>query len=570
MGDSVNTFLAKRVRSPIEPPATGRAAVLVLTVAVVASAVLLIGLDAHLTFVADDWDLLLKRQGASPSVFLDPFNENIVLGPTAIFKLLLAVFGMGSALPYYIVSVSLFLASAVLLFVYLRPRVGDWLALFGTVLILFMGAAFEDLLWAFQMGYFGSMAAGMGMLLAFDRHEEASDRIACGLLAISLSFSSLGLVFAIGALADLYLGRRPRTARAYVALVPLALFAVWWLGWGHTARSHLSLHNLYHLPQYVVGAAGAGIVSLLGLATGAGNDSHQSHQIWGDALLLIGVAVAAFRIIRVGRVSRGLVIALVLALAFWALAGLNQSPERFPASSRYQYPSGVFLLLIAAETLRGLRAPRITKAGIAAVTGLALIGGVSLLHRKYTERWEPNADSRRSILAAVDIAGPSAKPSFKVAFSPSISVPVRTYLSAADSYGSPAFSEAELEARPQAERVKADRVLVKALGLALASPSPSRHTLRCENLRASATGSAGVSLLRSEFTLRNDSRFGVDVMLGRFSNGVPIRLGSLHAGAKAGLAIPVDNSNRPWSLGVRGRGRVRLCRTTPLRERITS
>ena len=75
---------------------------------------------------------------------------------------------MDSALPFRVVSIAIFLASVAVLFVYLRRRVGEWLALAGAVLILFLGAAWEDLLWPFQIGYFGSMASGLGMLLALD------------------------------------------------------------------------------------------------------------------------------------------------------------------------------------------------------------------------------------------------------------------------------------------------------------------------------------------------------------------------------------------------------------------
>jgi hypothetical protein len=553
-----------RPRFPIYLLRDRRAAILGLAIAVAASAILLIGLDSHLSFIADDWNLLVKRHGSSPDVFLNPFNENIVLGPAVIFKLLLAVFGMGSALPFYLVSISLFLTSAVLLFVYLRPRVGDWLALISVVLVLFLGAAFEDLLWAFQMGFFGSMAAGLGMLVALDRGDRRGDRIACALLAVSLAFSSLGIAFAAGALAELALGRRPRGERAYVALLPLALYAVWWAGWGHNAQSHVSLHNLEHLPQYVFDTASAGITSLLGLATGDGSEPSQPHLIWGKLLLLIAIALAAVRVVREGRVSRGLAIVLVIALAFWILAGLNRSPERFPTSSRYQYPSAVFLLLIAAETLRGLRVPRLAIPVAAVVAGLALVGGITLLHREYTERWRPAADSLRSSLAAVDIAGPSAEPGFPVTFPPSVTVPARVYLSAARDLGSPAFSEAELEARPESERASADLTLAQGEGLALVPPNRVERTVRCQPLRASAAGDTGVTLLQGGFTLTNTTSAGVNVLLGRFSDGLPVSLGSLQAGATASLTIPVDNSNRPWNLWLTGDGPVRLCTTTPL------
>ena len=180
-----------------------RAAVGCLAIAVVISAILLVSLDSHLTFNADDWELLVVRKGWSPGTFLDPFHEHVVLAPALIYKTLLAFFGMSSALPFYLVSISLFALTAVLLFSYLRPRIGNWLAFFFVVPLLFLGAASEDLLWAFQMGFFGSMAAGMGMLVALDRKSSKGDRIACALLLLSLAFSSLGIAIALVMLSSL-------------------------------------------------------------------------------------------------------------------------------------------------------------------------------------------------------------------------------------------------------------------------------------------------------------------------------------------------------------------------------
>jgi hypothetical protein len=535
-----------------------RAALLVLAIAVLASGALLLALDSQLTFIADDWELLVAREGWGPDVFLSPFHENIVIGPALVFKLLLAIFGMSSAVPFYIVSISLFLLSAVLLFVYLRGRIGDWPALIGAFLVLFLGAAFEDLLWAFQLGYFGSMAAGLGMLLALDRGDERGDRIACGLLAMSLAFSSLGIVFAVGALASIVLANKPRGRRLYVGLLPLALFAVWWLGWGHEAESHISLENLAHLPAYAFNAAAAGFTSLLGLATNDGSQPDQAHLIWGQILVPIAAALVTLRAVRDKGISRGLAIALVLAFTFWALAGLNRSGERFPTSSRYQYPSAVFLLLIVGEALRGLRVPRLAIAAAAAVAVAAALGGISLMQREHEDRWEPAADSIRSSLAAVDLAGASAMTAFPVVFPPNITVSDRRYLAAVGDRGSPALSEAELLKRPEAERAGADLTMAQALGLSLAPPR-SRAVGRCQTLASSAAGDTGLTLLRGEFTMKNEASSPVEVMLGRFSDELSVNLGPVDPQVTTSLAIPVDNATQPWRLGLIGSGPVRLC-----------
>jgi hypothetical protein len=541
--------------------AVERAPLLVLGVAAIASFAWILSVDSHLTFIADDWMLLVKRQGWGASYFLEPFHGNVVLAPALVYKLMREIFGMGSATPYYALSIATFVGSAALLFVYLRRRVDDWLALCGAVLILFLGAAFEDLLFAFQVGYYGSVAAGLGMLIALDREDDRGDRVACVLLGVSLFFSSVGLAFAVGALVDLFLGRRPRGARAFIALAPIGLYALWWLGWGHTAQNHLSLHNVLTGPQYVFKAAGAGITSLLGLATGDGSEPSQPHLIWGKLILVAGLLVLAWRLIRERGIRRGLAMALAIGLTFWVVAAINRDVSRLPTSSRFQYPSAVFLLLIAGELLRGLRVPTPAVVAAVVVTGLAISGGISLMHREYSERWVPYADALRSRLAGLEIAGSAADPHFQVAFPPDIEASARAYFLATDAYGTPAYSEAELKRRSVGELDGADLVNAQALGLALRPPRPQAKTFGCEPLEASAEGLTGTTLLHGGFTLENRGAVPVEVMLSRFSSELSVSLGPLQAGQKAALRIPRDDSSQPWALGLKGAGIVRLCTT---------
>lgn len=529
-------------------------------VAVAVAATLILSLDRHLTFVVDDWDLLIRRHAWTVGNLLDPFNEHIVVGPAFVYKLLTAAFGLESATPFYVVSVSVFCLSAVLLFVYMRSRVGDWPALVGAFLVLFLGAAYEDLLWAFQLGFFASVAAGIGMLIAFDREDDAGDALACGLLAVSMLFSSVGVAFLAGAIVELALGRRPRRGRAYVALLPFSLYALWWIGWGHTAESHVTLHNVEHLFGFVFDSAAAGFTSLFGLATGNGSEPDQPHLIWGRIALIVTAVLLTARLARERRISRRLAVALAIAVTFWILTGLVRDMERFPTSSRYQYPSAVFILLIVAEALRGVRIPRFAVAVAAPLAVLAAIGGYSLMHRKYEERWRPLADSLRVSLGAVEIAGDSVDPSFRVRFAPSSVATARTYLDVVDESGSPGFDETELAERSEPERERADRTIAGMLDLALVSPKPTERVLRCQTLRASTAATTGVILPHGGFRLANEAGSSAEVFLRRFADRFAVDLGAVGPGGGASLMIPADESPRAWVLGLKGEGPVRLCR----------
>jgi hypothetical protein len=176
---------------------------------------------------------------------------------------------------------------------------------------------------------------------------------------------------------------------------------------------------------------------------------------------------------------------------------------------------------------------------------------------------KPSAESIRYSLAAVEIAGASVDPKFVVSFPPSVNVSPRIYRSAVNEYGSPAYSESELAARPEADRATADRTLVSALGLRLAPESSDRTPVRCQAVQASPAAYTGLTLLRGGFTLTNQGNADAEVLLGRFSDGLSVDLGPLSAGTSTSLTIPVDRSTRPWRLGLAGEGPVELCSTAP-------
>ena len=119
---------------------------------------------SQITFWHDEWNLLLHRRGWTVGTFLDPVVEHLVAIPILIYKLLLEIVGMNSPAPFQVVAVLSFLASIALLFVYMRARLGAWIALAAILPILFMGPSWDDLLFPYQMTWFGSVACGLGAL----------------------------------------------------------------------------------------------------------------------------------------------------------------------------------------------------------------------------------------------------------------------------------------------------------------------------------------------------------------------------------------------------------------------
>src|ERR1700754_578782 len=101
-----------------------------LVAALVGAGGLLLALTWEMTFYQDTWALLMTRRDPSLDAAFAPHNEHIGVFPVLIEQALIRVFGMTSARPEYVLLVIALLGAAALLFVYLRRRVGDWLAVF--------------------------------------------------------------------------------------------------------------------------------------------------------------------------------------------------------------------------------------------------------------------------------------------------------------------------------------------------------------------------------------------------------------------------------------------------------
>jgi hypothetical protein len=399
-------------------------------------------------------------------------------------------------------------------------------------------------------------------LIALDRNDQRGDLIACALLAVSLSFQSIGLAFAVGALVELALNPRRRVARSYVGLLPLSLFAIWWLGWGHTAESEFTLSNLIGMPGFMFNAAAAGVTSLLGLPIGDGYGSDEPYLIFGKVVVLAALALGVFRLLRGGRPSSGLIMVLAIALAFWGLVALNNNFLRPPTASRYQYPSAIFLLLIVGEAFRGRRIPApVLRVGYL-LGAVAVFGGILLALRWYSTFWVPEGERLRSSLAAVEIARGHFDPKFMVNAG-GILVPPQTYFSATDEYGSPAYSPAGLSNSPEIDRVGADDTLVDALGIGLVPLDRFRPSSRCQTAIATATKFPSLKLRGGSFELTSQGAGRIMLRLGRYSEGYPVTLGSLDPDSTVRLAIPRDRQAVPWHLGPVGNGAVRLCAIRP-------
>jgi hypothetical protein len=550
---------------------------LLLAAAMAASGVLLVVLGAKLSFFLDDWVFILYRRDFSLDAFLSPDNEHLVAGAVAVWKTLLSGVGMDSAVPFRIVSTAMFLLGAWFLFVWIRRRLGSWPALLATVPVLFLGAAFEDLLWFSSITFLGSTACGLGMLVALDRRDRSGDRLACAWLVGAMLFSSVWLAFAIGAALDVVLRRDERDwrRRAYVVAGPVVLYAIWWLGWGNTGETSVTLHNIAATPLFVLDSFAAALGAYFGLATPVEGVVAPPGLDWGRPLAVGLGGLAAWRLYRLGRVPRSLWVVLAIALSFWVLGGFAVKPGRVPWASRYQYPDAALVLLVAAGLLRGVKLERRLFVPAVAIV-VAAVASNGLLLRESYDSYRETSQIIRGNLTALEIARNTVDPGFyleeEFADTGYDHIDAGSYFAAVDAYGSPAYTIAELQASPQFARFAADKVLLNALRVAPEPVDPS--TVRADGATPAVPDPEGLAEVPQRdcvslpgggngllLSLPPGGAVVVarqpvtDIEMTRFATGselpVDFQTGVAPGDATA-IPIPADLSSVPWKMRLQG------------------
>lgn len=342
---------------------------LIVVLAAIAFSAALLWLTRGYTFYFDEWTFILSAPDWSWSTLLKPHNEHPVMLTRAIYAALLATVGLRSYLPYMAVLLALHLASVTLLFEVVRRRSGDIVAVAAAALLLVLGAGWEDLLWAFQIQFVGSVACGLGMLLALQAPVRRRNLlIAAGLLTASLMFSGVGLFFGVAAAVQLGFSTRRREL-VWLAPVVVAL-AAWFLAFGREGGpTSLSPGDLAALPLYV----------LWGLATSAGGVIGLSG--WAGVAVLVVAAVAvgyAWRRSGVDPFALGIAAGVV---SFYAVTGLIRVQFGYQQSgaSRYTYVAAVFWLLLLADAARYLPWRGTWRPALVACLFLACFNGGVLL-----------------------------------------------------------------------------------------------------------------------------------------------------------------------------------------------
>jgi hypothetical protein len=327
---------ARKALTQLERDTTARRALWLL---VPLGVVLLAVAGRQFWFAADDWAFLLTRQRVREvegwdSMLMTPQDGHWMLWPLLVFRLMHAVFGIGSYWPYLVVLWITHIGAVALVRQWMtRLGVTAWTTTLTTAVLLMFGAGWENLFFAVQIVYNFSLLAFLGQTLLVD-HEGPVDRrdaIGAGLGVIGVSSSGFGVFFGFGV--GLLLALRRRWRAAVVAVAPQAVaLGWWWLTWGDDPAGDAGTAGL----RFVVNWTKTGVAGTFTSLTGS------SVLSWSAFLLCVAVAVWP----RTGSRRRVPVIAmLVTALVMYAGIGLRREQFGIEAAAwpRYQYMAAMLV-----------------------------------------------------------------------------------------------------------------------------------------------------------------------------------------------------------------------------------
>jgi hypothetical protein len=303
---------------------------------------------------------------------------------------------------------------------------------------------------------------------------------------------------------------------------------------------------------------------------------------WGYPLALIFVGLIALHVRRAPR-SIYFWTVVVTLLIYLALVAVGLSPARAPNSGRYVYLGGILSLLLVAELAREVKWS--TAAGVVAfiVFGLSLMANVADF-RAGGQLFRAEGETNRATLAAVELSRGQVD-RFRVVEDEKTAhshadmlFPIWAYYEAAEKFGSPAYSLAELEATGEQAREAADEQLFRDYELAAGptaspkldhrGPAPKLLTAAGGKVRSvqsclallperGKSGSFQVQLPPGGFSYRTAAGAEVGLKVARFGELFVTALPSTTGSAE--VPIPTDASDVPWRVELDTATKTLLC-----------
>jgi hypothetical protein len=385
---------------------------------------------------------------------LAPFFDTLIAIPTLLYQSLLAMFGLGTYLPYLLVDWAAHFVVAFLLYRIVKRRSGVVLGLVAGISMVFLGSGFEVLLQPFQVQY---QLAIIGGLAAIDQLDMGRPAIAAIALLPAVASSGLGVIYAGMIVAWGILRRHPPTIIA--AAPAIAAYALWYVIWyaniGHLSGPGLGLIEGAYSVLYGMGAAVSGI-------TGLPPERFALVGVGLAFVVLVGVALLARRGYRPDPIAGAAIAALAAEQVLRAL-NRGQFGVEYGARSGYVYMGAVFVWL----AISGLIGNRLPKRRAVPVIAAILIVPMALGNmRQFAGAAVTHRDWRATELAELQLieslrGDPHLAPDVQPDDTTAIEVRPGPYLVAIDRFGHPTLG---YDWQPNVDSVAVEAARLRLLG----------------------------------------------------------------------------------------------------------
>ena len=562
---AVATERSRQGRRPLDSADWVFVALLVL------GALIVLGETTGLSFFGDDWDFVVVRRGLSSHALLTPHGPHLTLFPVLVYKVLLAVFGGGSYLPFRLLTAFDLVLLALVLGLACRERWGRWWGLAPVLLLVTLGPAGVSTLWSFQVGFSLAVAFGVLALLSLHHRRRWSDAACCVCLLISLGSGSQGVGFIIGAAFMVCLTGDWRR-RSWSVLLPAILYGLWYMTIGHKyAETQLSLWPTalsYELQTLGVTVAAICGLSSVSNATGTLDPTFAASI---SVAIVVVIVVAAWRGWRPPPLFWG---AAATGVVVWFAAAVSDFPPYGrPATEPRYLASDAILVLIC--LVAAVPRPRLSRGGLA-IAGIVLAMVSAVNADQYAQQhdfFRVGVREQRAELGAMVLMRPFVSPVYNPGGVDAnlVDNTAAPFFNAVSAFGLREDDASEIMRQPEETRVSVDHILAPN-ELTLASGAGANATTGPITVLSGSPRRSGRCLVIGDSALEIEAptgtlsilasrRYPSTVIAGRFASVDDYGLGTIPTGGTELLTTRADRAlQMPWRLSLTGTG-ARVCRS---------
>lgn len=570
---------AKAARTVGEVRSRWLLAVLIAASALVFVAVLY--LTRYRNFFYDEWAWVVSRRAWDFNALILPHWNHWSTIPVLLWKVLFVTVGIRSHIPYEAALLVVHVAVVFLLFFLIRARSGDLPAFAAALTLLVLGSGADEIVWAFQVGWVGSVAFGLVAMLLLEGKPTFPGRVVPVSAALlgSLMCSSVGVAFVVAVGTELLFDHERR--RFLLALViPLAAFFAWLLvfdtgripgaggitgdflqgpkGWAYVKSvADFVLTGLRASAAGVVGLTGSGWLALPIIGLLIAWNSYRKRQLASWQIGLIVGVLFWFLLVSLGRLK----------------IGVSQASQ-----TRYVYVAVVFLLPLVANVVRDLPWKGLWRPVLIAALGLVLVGNAKQLIDaagsldSFMRYEKADLQTIETFRDAPDIA-----PGHYLDNGLMPQVIIRDYLAATKELGSPANASDidSFRQLPEDSRSYVDRVMVNLFGDALSvqplNPAEMQG-MSCQRIESTTLSTLDLPVANDQSVVVQSSTTGQAILSLGFANPPPADpLKRIELPASVSLSIRVPNTGKPvvWQLRIQPVNveRLLVCQQIPTATR---